>query len=496
MNSACENSIFSFCIIKKSEDSGDFANLFEAKKDFGEFVLYSDCRTPVLYAEFEERCVALFGYAVNVFNGESENLADLILSSCKNIDDVIGYEKQLGGKYVIFYAENEKCFCVGDATCSVPVFYTTGTSRFVCAFSQKLISDHLSLKPDPKLLKIRKSGNLNQAMPYDVTIFKEIKQLVPNHCLDMVCERSVRFVNENKRQKKLSARQAAKITLPMIAKIADFYSSKFKLRCPLTAGRDSRVVLSFLKSTPTYTVWQPRFEKDNQDWVIPPRLANLCGVEHSELTSVDLTDKDRVRAEWLFGENNYSVDVYRLALTLEKYYPNEAVIEGDIIGQVGKCSLHRDIPSFLASSAYFRCKLHNYSKESKILLKEWLKEIKNANEKVNVFDLFSVENRLGRWSAQTHIVHNMTGRFYFNIFNSRSIIYAFSAVDRKKRKNSEIHIEFIKNNFPILLSVPFEKDKSTFVKIAKLNGLTYYFASFAKFFIERRKFEIENKNKP
>ena len=160
----------------------------------------------------------------------------------------------------------------------------------------------------------------------------------------------------------------------------------------------------------------------------------------------------------------------------------------DYANDVGKCSLHRDIPSFLATPGYFRCKLHNYSKRAKLVLADWLRDIKASGERVNTFDLFSVENRMGRWAAQENLIYNLAGQLYLNIFNSRKIIYTWTAVSRRERKKSLLHVGYIKKVNPSLLSVAFERDESALVRISKSNGLFYYLSSYLKFFLQKRKF--------
>ena len=119
-------------------------------------------------------------------------------------------------------------------------------------------------------------------------------------------------------------------------------------------------------------------------------------------------------------------------------------------------------------------------------LGEWLKEIKDAGEHVNSFDLFSIENRLGVWAANENEVYNLIGQYYLNIFNSRSIIYEWTRVSRKERKNSAIHLAIIRTLKPELLEIPFEP--SGFVeKISKYNGYTYLVASYFKHYIEKIK---------
>ena len=491
MNEIFNRSIFSFLLcdysIKNKVEMND-GMLFS----IGTYTLFTDNETPLQHSETDNRKIIIFGYAVDVLTGQSDNLAEVILKSTKSFDDIVEYEKRLGGKYVIFYAEGEKCYVLGDATCSVPIFYTVGLSEFMCCSNPNEIIKNFDLKPSNELQKIRNSGPINQAMPYDVTPYQEIKQLIPNHYLDVNNQKVVRFVNSCKNQKEILPKHAAEITAPMIEKITKMYLSKFKVYCPLTSGRDSRVVYAFLKKLSgevnSYTIWKDYFKRDSQDWDIPVKLAKVSGANHEQIKKETVTEEMKTDMDRILGENAYPQDAFELSVTVNKHYGGYATFEGDIIGQVGKCSLHRDIPLFLASPAYFRCKLHNYSSEAKMLLKAWMKEIKISGEKVNVFDLFSIENRLGVWASHTHLIRNVMGQPFVNIFNSRSIIYVWTAVERSERMKSAIHIELIKFTAPELLDVPFERDKSGLVNIAKSNAFVFYFASFAKYFVQKRKF--------
>jgi hypothetical protein len=118
-----------------------------------------------------------------------------------------------------------------------------------------------------------------------------------------------------------------------------------------------------------------------------------------------------------------------------------------------------------------------------------MEEIKNSGECVNVFDLFSIEMRMGRWAAQESLIYNSIGQVYLNIFNSRSIIYLWTSISRKERKKSYIHVSLIKRKMPELLDIPFESDKSIVFRLSKANWLTYLLSSYAKYYIERVKFK-------
>ncbi len=496
MSNVFDKSIFSF-VICDEKIKGKFAADFETEEKIGCYTLLVDNRTPLYHAANGNRELVIFGYAVDVFSGEIDTLAESVLKETQTLADVIECEKHFGGKYVIFYSENGKIFCLGDATCSVPVFYSIGLDSFICCTNPKLIIDAFALNTDSRLQKIRDSGPLNQAMPFDVTPYKQIKQLIPNHYLDVADEKAIRFVNSYEKQNEISPQRAAEITAPMIEKITEMYLSRFKVYCPLTSGRDSRVVYAFLKNLTddfdTYTVWKDEFKSDDQDWTVPVKLTKIFNTNHEQIYNEEVTPDYKMMMDSKLGVNAYPDDAFALTVTVNKHYKGSATIEGDIIGQVGKCSLHRDIPLSFATPAYFRCKLHNYSNEAKTLLKAWLDDIKNSKEKVNPFDLFSAENRLGVWASHTHLLRNTAGLPYVNIFNSRSIIYVWTAVDRARRMKSEIHVELIKLKASELLQIPFEQDKSGLVNLAKSNKFVFYFASFAKFYVQRIKF-LKNKH--
>ena len=485
-NDLLSDGIFNF-VLSHRELSDEIGQ----KINFGDLCLCSDIKTPVSRAISDEREILLFGLAVDVRNGTSENLPQRILETTNSLQEVIRYEYFLGGKYILFYREGGECYALPDATASIPFCYTVGKTEFMCSSVSEFMAKQLNLNEDPSLKKIRVSSEISQAMPFDLTVYKEIKQLLPNHYFSFKSQRAERFVNETKIQSEISPEKAAEITSPFIEKIAELYTSRFKPYCPITAGRDSRAVLAFLRSSyadasglQCYTIKHKNHIGDEQDLTVPRQLSEKFGLKYEQIKDIDVSDELKISADELFGKGKYSERTLLIANTVYKQYGDGAVTNGDIIGQVGKCSLHRDISERLATAGYFRCKLHNYSRGAKSALKEWMNEIKASEERVNLFDLFSVENRMGRWAAQENLIYNTVGQAYLNIFNSRSIIYVWTAVSRKERKKSALHIELIKKADASLLEIPFEKEESRLVRFSKSNGVFYYLFSYLKYWVK------------
>jgi hypothetical protein len=467
-----------------------FGTEVEARKysnciPFGRYILsYSD-NTAVAYAENADSELALLGDAVDLKTGRFEDLPGLLISGIDTIESLVCREHDLGGKYVIFYRSQDAYYLVGDATCSIPICYTAVFDGvFACSSNLNDICRDRKYRQDATLLKIRNSGDPSQAMPFDYTIYREIRHLIPNHYLDVEQRKSVRFINQSQIMPTVSPFDAASMTLPLIRKLADYYSAKYPLYCPITSGRDSRVVLAFLMekndSLPCYTIRHAHQSENEQDLTTPGQLCALSNLPYTQIEDVPLHERTALSMNKALSENTYSKRTLMIANTVHEYCGENAIVNGDIIGQVGKCSLHRDIPQCLATPAYFRCKLHNYSRESLEALREWLREVKLSGEKVSSFDLFSIENRMGRWAAQENLIYNTIGQRYLNLFNSRCIIYVWTSVSRKLRKLSAIHLSLIKLLNYQLLSVPFESDKGCLVRFSKSNGLLYYGFSFVK----------------
>ena len=478
------NSIFSYYIDKENRP----LKKGECHVRVGDFSVYISSQT--LYEIREEDNVTCLIIGVATCVSQDINGLDWMWKHCDSIESFIEAEKCLGGKYILFLRIKEQYYVMGDATCSIPVFYTTVGEDVMCSSYAYQIASEMSLSPDKALLKIRESGDSSHIMPYNYTIWKGIKRLLPNHYLHLNGKKAFRIVNHQSVQSVLTAEEAAEKTLPYMKRLADFYSEKFSVACALTSGRDSRAVLAVLgcnKQMPVYTIKHEEFGESTPDIVVPKLIAEHIDLNYQQIKDVELKATDIAEADAVLGKHNYSKRTLMLAHTIKYHFSENAVINGDIIGQVGKCSLHRDIPLCFATPSYFLCKLHNYSKEAKEGLGLWMQEIDRSDEHVNSFDLFSIENRMGVWAANENEIYNMVGQYYLNIFNSRSIIYEWTRVDRKERKLSAIHQSIIRMIHPELLEIPFEP-AGIFEKIAKNNGISYLIASYLKYYLGKIKY--------
>lgn len=488
-----DNSIFSFCI---GEHKLAFCDGWSYIR-FGKYHVEVSRRTQTGYYKVNNNEILIIGVCIDTSAEDATNPCEKIISNAKCISDVLEIEKDMGGKYIILIKFEDEYYLMGDATCSLPIAYTFYQGCFFAASYEKILADKLGVVPDIKLERIQNSGSISQAMPYDITVYKEIKQLLPNHYIDINCKRAIRFALLPEQVKTLSASDAAEMTHKKIIKLVRGYSKLFKIACPITSGRDSRVVLSYFHSQDNgvqcYTIKHTEFKEKEQDLVIPELLAEKYKLNHSVFIDMEPETALREYVNGVFGKGRYSLRTLMIANTIYNNFCDFAIMNGDIIGQIGKCSLHRDIPAIFATPRYFRCKLHNYSTQSKFLLKRWKEEIMASNERTNLFDMFSIESRMGRWAAKEKNIYNALGQTDLNIFNSRSILQIWCSVSRKDRKESKIHLELIKRTERGLLNVPFEKENNVFARISKCNGMFYLIGSYCKYFLGWIKYKCGGK---
>lgn len=480
------SALYFFFITKQSLDNP----FYEQKVIVGDYFVYLSRCTDYVYKERGNCKCLIIGDACCL--AEDKEAIDWLLEHADTIENLSEAENFLGGKYVIFAQIKEDYYLLGDATGSVPVFYADINGSFVGASNDYQIATDYQLEPDKGLLKMREQANAAHTMPFDKTIWKAVRRLLPNHYVN-VSNRSIhRIVNAPQEQSTLSAEEAAAKTIPSIKRLVHYYAERYTLACPLTSGRDSRVVLAFLGSSPdmpVYTMKHAEFSDATQDVTVPLEIAKHIGLNYQQVEDILSPQQLVDAADSFFGKGNYNSRTLMLANTINHYFGKYAVINGDIIGQVGKCSLHRDIPLKYATPSYFRCKLHNYSAAAKKELQAWIDDVYASNETVNLFDLFSIESRMGVWAADENEVYNAIGQNYLNIFNSRSIIYTWTRVDRGIRKNAEIHKAIISMLNPKLLAIPFERT-GRLDGLAKYNGMTYLMASYVKHIVESLKFKL------
>lgn len=204
-----ESSVFSYCICKR-----ELFGREAVKVRVGEYHVYTNRNTHFEYREDPDVSLFVIGIAACLNGGESA--LDWLWKHNQSITSIVEAEKYLGGKYVLFIRIKDSYFILGDATCSIPVFYAKCDDGVICSSIGYQIAEEQGLLVDSALLEIREGGDSSRTMPYDDTIWKGIKRLLPNHYLDVNRMCVIRMVNQPVLLSPQSAKQAAEISLPLL----------------------------------------------------------------------------------------------------------------------------------------------------------------------------------------------------------------------------------------------------------------------------------------
>lgn len=478
-----DRAVFSYIISKRK------VNLFSKHKMVNkeELVINYTSNTDVLTSQNDLCEVTIIGLCVDSHSEIHRNeIADWIISQpYESVVSLFNICNRFAGKYIIMYRHQDELFIWGDATCSIQINYSFYKEDICVSSVDNLVALYFGFEVSDYSKMIREGSDLSQPLPNDLTMFDDVKALLPNHYLDISNKKAERI--------KLNVRQTTsneKInlilnnTIDLVSNIVKEYNQEYSLVCPLTSGYDSRVVFSFLRDVVTdlqcYTFQHAGFTKETGDIWVAEKICETFSNKHTIIEDMVAPASFTEELKKIIGNyhSNYTID---LAYTYNSAFYGKALLNGDIIDQIGKSLLGNTIPTFLANAFYFQCKIHNHSVLSRKELNEYLHTVKYNNEFNYIFDLFAMENRCGRWASQGQMIYSICGINSLNIFNCRELILQWIALPRKLRTKKIIHNAVFSARDKKLMNIPFNPDEK--YAILKNNWLLFYLSTYVKQFI-------------
>ena len=144
------------------------------------------------------------------------------------------------------------------------------------------------------------------------------------------------------------------------------------------------------------------------------------------------------------------------------------------------------MPNWTASRYFFKAKLHNSEQIILRDINQHLESISSKELSLHKFDLFALENRLGRWSSQTNNLYSLMGVNSLNIYNCRKIIFDWMRIPRALRSANIIHSTIYETINHKLKRYPFNQDNK--FNWVKKRPFTFLMATYLKqFFLTKRK---------
>ena len=361
--------------------------LFENKLDVGGLTLSYNTDTKVEMSFSSGKWVCVIGLCVDAYGKlNTKEIADRI-NTFEDIEDSFAFIKRLAGKFVVIQKIKNQLYAIPDATASLPIYYSTNGTIVIASYDE-IISKFLRLEKSESALEIRKSGGYGQPFPNNISVCKEIKCVLPNSILNLTDHTVTRFLQF--REKIVDRGEQEKIiqkSMDLITEITRGYSKQYSIICPLTAGRDSRLVFAFLEKTGidfecfTYTGIGV-----NENVEIPKAICRDKHISH-RIIDVEKAEVPYVDSIKEFIGECFSDQMFNYGYTLNKRYSGKAIINGDIIDQIGKSLIGNALPYCAASTTFFMAKLHNYSSKCRDEVKKWMKQIKSGGGAERIYSI-------------------------------------------------------------------------------------------------------------
>jgi hypothetical protein len=428
-------------------------------------------------AKLNDNLIIMLGYMLDPLNPSYNNdqIVDSLIKKSNIIDDVFDLCGRMGGRYVILIKINNYFRIFNDATGMRQVFYHTDNQNHLwCASQPSIIAENFNLKPDQEicdnLLKTSLFSNTTEYWyPGNSTSYKDIFHLTPNHFIDLRDHHIERYWPK-KKISRIPYKECLKKSVFLLENMLEAASNRFNLALGISAGYDSRLVLSAGKKVSNKIFYFTHIREDvdlNMDDVtIPAELLPKLNLQHHIIKIPDKMDsnfENVLKKNISMARTTKGLNVYALF----EYFKNEKkeiVLSSGNISEIAKRNVRRlprlsniFINGFILSSVANM----NASKFAIKKFKEWFLSAKETSKYgMKIFDLFYWEQRMANWAAMTFSEMDI-GFENFSPFNCRELLENMISLPLVYRSQPDyiFHTDLIQIMWPETLQLPINPEK-------------------------------------
>jgi hypothetical protein len=416
------------------------------------------------------------------------------ISSFNYIDELTESLYGLVGRFVLIINKKGEYLFFNDACGLKHVFYTECKGSLYVASQPLLLKLVCDVREGVNYQEYYSSkyvkSNLEHWIPSGVSLYENVYHLVPNHYLTSNGPKQVRYWPV-KRLKKQSLESSMLKFSDLLEKTMLAANKKYKLAITLTAGWDSRILLSSCKAIHEelwfYTLKYRDLNLASDDISIPYKISSNLGLKHTVIDcNKPLDDK--------FGmiyKNNTDIahaDWGQVAHGMSEQFPTDRIAVKGNCSEVGRCfywpqGKHSKITIQDFLNIEFQWENISFIKSR---ISEWYEELSQdeVNFGYDLYDLFYWEHRMGSWQAQSQLEWDIV-QDAFTPFNNRELLDILLSVDPKYRCKPEYSFlkKIMENSWPEVLCEPINPSqnkgmakyiiKSVFVKFGVLSKVRH-----------------------
>jgi hypothetical protein len=429
----------------------------------GRFVLTAHPDLGVTVLSRGTYSLTLLGYAIDPFRptaGNVEILAETLtaLHADAELFDVV---EPWGGRWALIVDDGRTVKLLHDAMGLRPVFYTDAqrTRDLWCASQPTLVAQilRLPLRQDViDLVRAIEWTDQEHWLPGGVAPYDGMKQLMPNHFLDLRSGESRRYW-PTRELSPVDFEEGVQRSIRTLRGLLEGVAHRYRPSIGMTAGRDCRVVLAAFRGIPnaTYvTVKKPNLREF--DVAIPARLLSALGLKHDIIAWPASVDEQFASA---FSQN--------AALPHPAWIPEaQACLEYSGLAQAAVTGAGGSAPKRYYAPKEDDSRGVTAERLSHILgtgshpfavasFGQWLAGVADIH-RPDAWDLVHWEQRCGSWLAMCQQEYDVAWQEIFTPYNCRRLLADMMAVEDRLRTPPAyaLHQEIMRRLWPEVLSQP------------------------------------------
>lgn len=374
----------------------------------------------------------------NIFDFASpiKNNLDILKSLIhQNFQEILTKSERYVGRFVLIFIKNEVINLMHDATATRKIFFTHKDGFAWFSSVPFLLATILQYGETniPSKLRFYRSNDfhrLNHSNIGATTRYDEISQLLPNHYFDGKISNAVRYWPYKKiitSNIDIIAEQCANIIKGYMQNI----SARYDLMLPVTAGKDSRLLLAATKNIKNkvyyYINKESTMEMNNNDIRIPKLLLSNLGIDFHIVDPYIEIDEDFKK---IYYQNNpYASSKYLpLIYNYHKNFGNRINTPGNVAFARANYFKYKNstiTPNLLTELN--KVEQYEYALDCYTGWFDSCNELCKKNN-TSILNLFYWEERLANWGTHIQLDKDIA-QDEINPYNSRLLIELFLSVD-------------------------------------------------------------------
>jgi hypothetical protein len=418
---------------------------------FASFNIYTHPLLNTNYVSNENKKTELFliGYVFNPYDGlkdEKQILYDVI-NAAGNFNDICKAIANLSGRFVLVLSFDNTFYIFNDPGGLRSVYYTKYENKIYIGSQPGIFSKFIELEKTQNYFEFVNSSyyktNVDFALPCGVTLYKNLNHLVPNHYLNISTFQQYRFWPSESIKPRVLDESVGEIS-NLFSNLLIQAHNRFELSLPLTAGYDSRTILSFCKpfinDVYIYTLKYRQLTESSDDIQIPRLLTESIKTPHN-LLSCQIEMNQKFLDTYSNSVDLYHPDWAQIAYGLQLNYPQNKLMLKGACSEIVKCWYHNLINKKDIYSGFHLAKLETGWEKMNFIteaIELWLIDAKQIcmDANINILDLFVWEHRIGNWQANCQLEWDIVQEV-FSPFNTRPILELMLGIDTKYRQNDK-----------------------------------------------------------